>query len=247
MNPISIYKPSPSLLDKQIILVTGAGDGIGRHAAKTYASLGATVLLMGRTVGKLEMVYDEIINRNHPEPAILPVDLSNLAMENLSELSKQIFVNYGRLDSLVHNAAVLGTRVPVEYSNTVEWDRVMQINFNGAVLLTRTLLPLLRKSSSASLVFTSSSVGKKPRAYWGAYCVSKYAIEGFALLLADELKSTSKVRVNVVNPGATRTKMRATAYPNEDPLTVKTPEDLMKLYVYLVDPNNLDHGLTFNG
>ena len=247
MNPISIYKPSPSLLDKQIILVTGAGDGIGRHAAKTYASLGATVLLMGRTVGKLEMVYDEIINRNHPEPAILPVDLSNLSMENLSELSKQIFVNYGRLDSLVHNAAVLGTRVPVEYSNTVEWDRVMQINFNGAVLLTRTLLPLLRKSSSASLVFTSSSVGKKPRAYWGAYCVSKYAIEGFALLLADELKSTSKVRVNVVNPGATRTKMRATAYPNEDPLTVKTPEDLMKLYVYLVDPNNLDHGLTFNG
>lgn len=247
MNPISIYKPSPSLLDKQIILVTGAGDGIGRHAAKTYASLGATVLLMGRTVGKLEMVYDEIINRNHPEPAILPIDLSKLGMENLTELSNQIFVNYGRLDSLVHNAAVLGTRVPVEYSDTVEWESVMQINFNGAVLLTRTLLPLLRKSSSASLVFTSSSVGKKPRAYWGAYCVSKYAIEGFALLLADELKSTSKVRVNVVNPGATRTKMRATAYPNEDPLTVKTPEDLMKLYVYLVDPNNLDHGITFNG
>ena len=101
--------------------------------------------------------------------------------------------------------------------------------------------------SKSSLVFTSSSVGKKPRAYWGAYCVSKYAIEGFALLLADELKNTSKVRVNIVNPGATRTKMRAAAYPNEDPLTLKTPQDLMKLYVYLVDPNNSDHGLTFNG
>ena len=123
----------------------------------------------------------------------------------------------------------------------------MQVNFNGAVLLTRALLPLLRKSFAASLVFTSSSVGKKPRAYWGAYCVSKYAIEGFALLLADELKNTSKIRVNIVNPGATRTKMRAAAYPNEDPLTLKTPQDLMKLYVYLVDPNNSDHGLTFTG
>ena len=247
MNPISMYNPSPYLLKKKIILVTGAGDGIGKHAAKTYASLGATVLLMGQTVSKLEMVYDEIIRRNCPEPAILPIDLGIIKTENLSEISNQIFASYGRLDSLVHNAAVLGTRVPVEYSDTSEWERVMQVNFSGAVLLTRALLPLLRKSSAASLVFTSSSVGKKPRAYWGAYCVSKYAIEGFALLLADELKNTSKIRVNIVNPGATRTKMRAAAYPNEDPLTLKTPEDLMKLYVYLVDPNNLDHGLTFNG
>ncbi len=247
MNPISTYNLSPYVLKKKIILVTGAGDGIGKHAAITYASLGATVLLMGQTSSRFESVYDGIVRRTYPEPPTLPVDLGVLKTENLTEVSAQIFASYGRLDSLVHNAAILGTRVPVEYSDALEWERVMQVNFNGAVLLTRALLPLLRKSFAASLVFTSSSVGKKPRAYWGAYCVSKYAIEGFALLLADELKNTSKIRVNIVNPGATRTKMRAAAYPNEDPLTLKTPEDLMKLYVYLVDPNNSDHGLTFTG
>lgn len=245
--PISSYKPDPCLLEKQIILVTGAGDGIGRNVAKTYASFGATVLLMGRTVSKLEEVYDEIISENHPEPAIIPIDLGNLGMVTLTELSDNIAKNYGRLDSLLHNAGVIGPKTPVEYSDTEEWERVMQINFNGAVLLTRSLLPLLHRSSSASLVFTSSDVGRTPRAYWGAYCVSKYAIEGFALLLADELENTSTIRVNIVNPGATRTKMRATAYPNEDPLTLKTPEELMNLYLYLADPNNKENGQTFNG
>ena len=241
------YQPNPDLLCEKVILVTGAGDGIGKKAAKTFANFGATVLLLGRTVSNLEQVYDDIFEQDLAEPGIIPADMGTLGMNTLEEITEVINSRYGRLDGLLHNASILGERNPIEQYDLADWDKVMQVNFNGAVLLTRFLLPCLQQSDAASLIFTSSTVGKTPRAYWGPYSVSKHAWEGFALLLADELENTSNIRVNIVNPGATRTSMRAAAYPNEDPLALKTPEDLMPLYVYMMGEDGLENGETFLG
>ncbi len=244
------YTASPDLLSDRIILVTGAGSGIGRQAALSYAAHGATVLLLGRTVTNLERCYDEIIKANCPEPAIIPLDLTDLThpgSESLVGLKASITEKYGRLDGLLHNAAILGERVPFEHYNLAQWAGVMQVNFNAAVILTQALLGLLKKSDAASLIFTSSGVGATPRAYWGAYSVSKYALEGFAKLLSDELTTTSSVRVNILNPGATRTAMRAAAFPAENPLSLKSAEQLMSLYLYLMgDDSKSEHGKTFN-
>jgi NAD(P)-dependent dehydrogenase (short-subunit alcohol dehydrogenase family) len=240
------YEPADQLLKDRIILITGAGDGIGRVAAITCAQFGATVILLGRTTEKLESVYDEIVTAGHPEPGIAPMDLATVSIDEVESLAQVIAERYGHLDGLLHNAALLGDRVPIEHYSIEQWRLVMQVNTDAVFLLTRILLPLLQLSDSGRLLFTSSGVGKTPRAYWGAYSVSKYAMEGFAMLLADELEATSKVRVNIINPGGTRTAMRAAAFPAEDPGTLKTPEDLMPLYLYLLGPDSQhEHGLTF--
>ncbi|MEK9821871.1 MAG: YciK family oxidoreductase [Gammaproteobacteria bacterium] len=233
-------------LSNRIVLITGAGDGIGKAMALAAAASGATVVLLGRTTSKLEAVYDEIVDAGHPEPGIVPMDLLRAGVEDVTALAEVIETNYGRLDCLLHNASILGERVPFENYSLSEWEQVMQVNLSAVVLLTRLLLPLLQKSDDARLLFTSSSVGETPRAYWGAYAVSKYGMEGFAKLLAEELENTSKIRVNIINPGATRTTMRAAAYPTEDPRDLKTPADLVPLYLYLMGPEGrAEHGRTF--
>ena len=242
------YTAPTALLKDKIILVTGAGDGIGRVAALTYASYGATVVLLGRTTTKLESVYDEIIASGAPEPGIAPMDLATATPDEIQKLAEVMEEQYGRLDGLLHNAAILGERVPVEHYDINTWMKVMQVNLHAVFLLTRIFMPLLRLSSSASLLFSSSGVGTTPRAYWGAYSVSKYALEGLAKLLMEELENASHIRVNILNPGGTRTSMRATAYPNEDPATLKAPEDLMPLYLYLMgDDSEHIKGETLQG
>lgn len=242
------YQPRSDLLADKVILVTGAGDGIGRAASIAYAEHGATVLLLGRTVSKLEQLFDDILAAGLPEPGIIPADMGQLGIKTLQEIADIIGERYTHLDGILHNAAILGDRIPIEHYDLALWDQVMQVNFNGAVLLTRFLLPLMQESKSASLLFTSSTVGVTPKAYWGPYAVSKYALEGFAKLLAEELENTSAIRVNVVNPGATRTNMRHAAYPNEDPETLKPAEDLMGLYLYLMGEDSLnEHGQRFTG
>ncbi|MDB3989173.1 YciK family oxidoreductase [Pseudomonadales bacterium] len=242
------YTAPTALLKDKIILVTGAGDGIGRVAALTYASYGATVVLLGRTTTKLESVYDEIIASGAPEPGIAPMDLATATPDEIQKLAEVMEEQYGRLDGLLHNAAILGERVPVEHYDINTWMKVMQVNLHAVFLLTRIFMPLLRQSSSASLLFSSSGVGTTPRAYWGAYSVSKYALEGLAKLLMEELENASHIRVNILNPGGTRTSMRATAYPNEDPATLKAPEDLMPLYLYLMgDDSEHIKGETLQG
>lgn len=237
--------PANSLAN-HVVLVTGAGDGIGKTLALTAAAHGATVILSGRTASKLESVYDNIVEAGGPEPGIAPMDLGGMTQGDLDKLAEALDRNYGRLDGLVHNAAILGERLPFEQYPADAWRKVMQVNLDAVVDMTRALLPLLRKSDKGRLIFTSSGVGARPRAYWGAYAVSKYAVEGFAKLLADELENTSAVRVNIVNPGATRTAMRAAAYPAEDPGTVKTPQALMPLYLYLLgEDSHGEHGRLF--
>lgn len=220
-------------------MVTGAGSGIGRTAAKTYAAYGATVILLGRTISKLESVYDEIEAAGHPKPAIVPLNLEGAAVKDYEEMAMTIEDNFGQLDGLLHNAAILGQRTPVEQYDPETWNQVMQVNTTAPFLLSRALIPLLRKSSDASVIFTSSSVGRKAKAYWGAYSISKFALEGLSQLMADELDDERhNIRVNSLNPGATRTNMRAHAYPAENPATNPTPEELMPTYLYLMGPDS---------
>lgn len=237
-NPIEnireSYSASPELLKDKTIVVTGAGDGIGRAAALTYAKYGATVILLGRTVAKLESVYDEIAALGAPEAVIHPMDLQSARDEDYRVLGETIVEQFGHLDGLLHNAGVLGPRTPIQFYSVDSWLQVMQVNVNAAFMLTKALLPALIAAPEASVIFTSSSVGRKGRAYWGGYSASKFAVEGLMQVLADELRQTSSVRVNSIDPGATRTKMRKDAYPAEDPATVPDPMSIMPLYLYLM-------------
>ena len=230
------YQPPSDLLAGRTILVTGAGDGIGRCAARTCAAYGANVVLLGRTQQKLEAVYDEITATTRTDPTITTWDLESANDEAYFELNELIVEHYGRLDGLLHNAGMLGPRAPIEHYDAASWRRVMNVNVDAAFLLTKSLLPALRQSEDASVVFTSSSVGRLGRAYWGAYAASKFAVEGFAQVLADELAHEGRIRVATLNPGATRTQMRTMAYPGEDPYTVAAPETRMDLYLYLLGP-----------
>lgn len=228
------YQAPTDLLQDKVILVTGAGDGIGKQAALSYAACGATVILLGRTTKKLEDVYDEIENLGYPQAAIVPLNLDTAVEHDYIELANTIEAEFGRLDGILHNASMLGARTPLANFEPSTFEQVMRVNVTAAFLLNQALIPLLQKAPSASIIFTSSSVGRKAKAYWGAYAVSKFATEAMMQLLADELENISNIRVNAINPGATRTNMRAHAYPAEDPNTLKTPQDIMPLYLYLM-------------
>lgn len=227
------YEPPEDVLKNRVILVTGAGDGIGRAAAERFASHGATVILLGRTVSKLETVYDRIESMGGPTPAIYPMNLLGANLEDYRELAAKLNETYGRLDGLLHNAGILGARTPIDQYDEEEWQKVMHVNLTAPFVMTKACLPLMLASEDASLVFTSSGVGRKGRAFWGAYAVSKFGTEGLMETLADELENKPNIRVNAINPGATRTTMRAEAYPAEDPETLPTPEDIMGTYLFL--------------
>lgn len=225
-------------LQGRTILVTGAGDGIGKAAALTFARSGATVILLGRTQQKLEVVYDIIARENLPEAIIHPLDLAIASSEDYDVLGRSILEQFSALDGLLHNASELGALGPIQYCTPESWMKLMQININAVFLLTRTLLPAMQQSADARILFTSSSVGRKGRAYWGPYAVSKFATEGFMQVVADEMTETTNIRANSINPGATRTEMRRSAYPAENPLSLPTAESLMPAYLYLMQPES---------
>ena len=225
------YSITPQILANKTILITGAGAGIGRQAALTYAELGATVILLGKTVAKLEAVYDDIIAKGCPEPAIVPLDLKGSTKQNYIDLAATITGQFGKLDGALLNASILGELTPFNQIHQQIWQDVMQVNVNAQFLLA--LIPSLLKADNASLVFTSSGVGNKGKAYWGAYSVSKFATEGLMQVIADEYEN-STLRTNAINPGATNTNMRSSAYPAENKADIASPEDIMPLYVYLM-------------
>ncbi|WP_434951157.1 YciK family oxidoreductase [Shewanella sp. HL-SH4] len=233
------YQAKKDLLSNKIILVTGAGDGIGRVAALTFAAHGATVILLGKTVKKLEKVYDEIVAQGSPNPAIVPLDLSGATEQHYLDMADTIAEQFGQLDGLLHNASHLGALGPFEHIDLTSLEKIMKVNVTAAAIMTKALLPVMRKAKNASIIFTSSGVGRKGRAYWGPYAFSKFATEGMMQVLADECENTS-VRVNSINPGATRTEMRAKAYPAENPQALKTPEDIMPTYVFLMGDDSLN-------
>jgi NAD(P)-dependent dehydrogenase (short-subunit alcohol dehydrogenase family) len=234
------YVAPADLLKDKVILITGAGDGIGKAAALSYASHGATVILSGRTLEKLEAVYDAIEEAGYPQAAIIPLDLEKAGEQEYLGVHDSIMAEFGRLDGLLHNAGLLGQRRPIESYPADLWQKLLHVNVTAMFLLTKALLPLLKLSDSASIICTSSGVGQRGRAYWGAYAVSKFATEGFMQVLAQELGETSAIRVNCINPGATNTAMRRAAYPAEHPDTNPKPEEIMPVYLYLMGKDSAD-------
>jgi NAD(P)-dependent dehydrogenase (short-subunit alcohol dehydrogenase family) len=231
------YTYPQDLLRDRIILITGASDGIGRALAIKAAELGAQVILHGRNAGKLEAVYDEIDGiEGSPRPSIAVVDLATATSEAYISLADNLQEEFGRLDGLVHNASIIGERFSIEQYDVAQWQRVMHINLTAAFALTQVCLPLLAESEDASMIFTSSGVGRTGRAFWGAYAASKFATEGLSQVLADEHRHTN-LRVNCINPGATRTKMRLSAFPGEDRDALKRPEEILETYLYLLGPD----------
>lgn len=240
------YQPKQDLLQNRIILVTGASDGIGREAALTYARYGATVILLGRNEEKLRRVAQHIADEQHVQPQWVTLDLLTCTAEECRQVVDHIAAHYPRLDGVLHNAGLLGEICPMSEQDPQIWQDVMQVNVNATFMLTQALLPLLLKSDAGSLVFTSSSVGRQGRANWGAYATSKFATEGMMQVLADEYQNRS-LRVNCINPGGTRTSMRASAFPTEDPQKLKTPADIMPLYLWLMgDDSRRKTGMTFD-
>ena len=240
------YQAPDNLLIDKVILVTGASDGIGRVIAKEYARLGATVILHGRDTAKLESIYDEIVEADYPQPAIIPLNLVNASPEQYKSLAETIQSELGRLDGILHNAGMLNELAPLEFTSADSWHQTMQVNINAVFLITQACMPLLRAAPEASIILTSSGVGKKGRAFWGPYSVSKFATEGYLEVLADELEG-SNIRVNAINPGATRTKMRAKAFPAEDRFQLPTPLDIAPLYLYLMGKDSKEiHGQSIN-
>lgn len=232
------YQPRQDLLSGKTILITGAGDGIGREAALTYSHFGASLILVGRTQEKLESVRQEIADLTGTLSDIYVIDLLTASADDYHSLANNIAKQHPYLDGVLHNAGILGVIAPIVEQPTQLWHDVMQVNVNASFMLTQALLPLLLKAPSASLIFTSSSVGKQGRTGWGAYAVSKFATEGLMQVLAEEYKHTN-LRVNCINPGGTRTGMRASAFPSEDALKLKTPADIMPIYVYLMGDDSL--------
>jgi NAD(P)-dependent dehydrogenase (short-subunit alcohol dehydrogenase family) len=231
-----VHRARPDELAGRVIAVTGASEGLGRAVALACAQHGATVVLVGRNEKKLEAVHAEIAGAAAPEAAIGVLDLERALAADYDRLAAALAERYGRLDGLLHNAGLLGTLAPIEHYDVPTWCRVLHVNLTAAFALTQVLLPLLKQSADASVVFTSSSVGRRGRAYWGAYAVSKFALEGLSQVLADELEGTSGIRVNTLNPGRARTAMRRQAYPAEDLASVPLPATLTGPYLALLGP-----------
>lgn len=232
------FLPSADALKGKTILITGAGDGIGRQVALDYAKYGATVILLGRTVKKLEKVYDEILQLGGNEPAIIPLDLNGATPKHYQDMAMTIDQQFPALDGILFNAGFLGYLSPMAQVGDKLWNEVMQVNLNSQFFMLKPLLPVLKKAAQASVIFTTSSVGRKGRAFWGPYAVSKFATEGLMQTLADEYEESS-LRFNCINPGATRTQMRSKAYPAEDTSKLKTADEIMAPYLYLMSDDSI--------
>jgi NAD(P)-dependent dehydrogenase (short-subunit alcohol dehydrogenase family) len=232
------YSYPGNLLEGRIILITGASDGIGRALAVHAAGHGARVILHGRNASKLEKVYDEIeALQGAPRPSIAVMDLGAAGSDAYTSLADSLADEFGRLDGLVNNAGILGERYSIEQYDAAMWQQVMHVNVTAAFAITQVCLPLLRQSGDASIIFTSSGVGRVGKPFWGAYAVSKFATEGLSQVLASELEH-SAIRVNCINPGPVRTEMRRAAYPAEDRDELKTAEEILPAYMFLLGPDS---------
>ncbi len=229
-------------LDGRIALITGASRGIGAAVAKRYAAEGAHVILAARTLGGLEEV-DDAITAGGGHAVLVPADLTDYA--KIDEMGAAVADRFGRLDVLVGNAGILGTLSPMGHIDPETWDRVMAVNLTVNWRLIRSFDPLLRASDAGRAIFVTSGAAEGSHPYWGAYATSKVALEVMARTWAGELTQTA-VKVNLVNPGATRTAMRAEAFPGEDPLTLKPPEDITDLFVDLAEASCTRHGEIIN-
>ena len=231
----SSYEINEGDLEGKVILVTGANRGFGLAMTMDLSKAGATVIMLGRDLGSLEYAYDAVVDKGFQEPILYPLDLEGATPENYQSLQDDVFNQFEKLDGLIHNATILGAMMPVDQYDIKLWYSTLQINLNGPFMLTQFLIPLLNKSDDARILFLSAEQGREAKAYWGAYGVSKFAVEGFAKTLSEELEKTN-IRVNTLDPGVMRTEMRRAAYPAEDTTKNPLPESKSPAIVYLMLP-----------
>jgi len=230
------FTPNAQLLEGRVILITGATSGLGRALSVECARAGATVVLCGRHGVRLERVYDEIEALNAPQPAMAKLDLATATAVDYDALARTIDSEFGKLDGLVHCAGMLGDRTPLEQYDVPTWCKVLHVNLTAPFILTQVLLPGLRKSPDASVIFTSSGVVHNSRPFWGAYAVAKTGLESVRSMWSQELEGEPNIRVNSINPGRMRTPMRSAAYPAEDTNTVPSPASVTGPFLYLLSP-----------
>ena len=230
------YQPPANILANRVILVTGAADGLGAAVASACAAHGATVIISDKDEAQLEPLYDAIATQGGPEPALLPLDLEGGDEPVFAAVEATIAHEFGRLDGLAHCAAFAPFLSRIDDYDATEWDRVLRINLRAPFLLTQACLPLLRQAQDASIVFTSDRVGRQGLAYWGAFAVAKFGIEGLMQTLAEETRDQGQLRVNSLDPGIIRTGLRARLYPGENPMDLPPPESMANLYLYLLGP-----------
>jgi NAD(P)-dependent dehydrogenase (short-subunit alcohol dehydrogenase family) len=236
------YTPAADLLKDRVILITGASDGLGRVVANQAAAHGATIILLSKTINKLEHVYDEIEAAGGPQPAIYPMNLEGATVKDYDDLATNIEKEFGRLDGLVNNAAWLGDMTPIVLYKPETWSRVITVNLHAPFLLTQACLPLLGRAEDPAIIFSTHDV---QRAYWGAYGVAKAGLEGFMKILAAESQGDIKIRVNGIDTGPIRTHLRRQAYPAEVATDHPLPEVVAPAYLYALGPDCRETGKNF--
>ncbi len=236
------YQPAEDAFDGRVILVTGATGGIGSAVCRRLAAAGATVVILDKDLKALESLYDRIVEDNHPEPAIYPMNLEGATFDNFPEVAQRIREGLGRLDGLLHAAATMGKPAPVELYDMETWYKTLQVNLNAAFMLTQACLPLLRESDRGSIVFTSDASGRNGhKAYGGAYAVSNAGLEGLMRVLAAELAETTSVCVNTLDPGIVATGLRQKEFPFENPLELTQPQQVAGAFLRLLGPDGREH------
>jgi NAD(P)-dependent dehydrogenase (short-subunit alcohol dehydrogenase family) len=226
------------LLRQRVILVTGAGRGIGRVAALTFARHGASVILHGRDVQRLESVYDEIEAAGGAQPTILPLDLAKAAERDFDNLARAIEGQLGRLDGILHNASHFMHLGPLQNERLADWLDLLRVNLAAPFALTRACAHLLRASPDASVILTVETHALHPAAYWGGFAVSKSGLLALNTVQAQEWEAMPNLRINVVVPGKVNSPLRTRTHPGETAESRADPESLMPLYLYLMGPDS---------
>jgi NAD(P)-dependent dehydrogenase (short-subunit alcohol dehydrogenase family) len=229
------YSPPENLLRDRVILVSGASDGIGRAVSLAYAAKGATVVLLAKTLNKLEYVYDCIEAAGYPQPAIYPMNLELATPKDYDDLAATLDSEFGRLDGLLNNAGWVGGLTPLQHYDIERWIRVMTINLHAPFFLTKACLPLLQSSPDPAILFSTHNC---LRAYWGAYGISKHGLAGMMSILALELDGDQPIRVNGIDTGPVQTWLRMQNYPAEDPNKLSKPETVTAPYCYFMGPDS---------
>lgn len=229
-------------LKDRVILVTGAGQGIGRSAALAFAAQGATIILAGRKVAKLEAVYDEIKAAGHAEAVIFPLDLLTATEQDFVNMVEGIYQQLGRLDGILHNAAHFDHLGPLALQTATQFEHMLRVNLIAPFALTKACLPLLQRAADASVIYTSTSAAHKPTAYWGAHAISKSAAEHMVRIWAEELEQTPNIRINIIIPGPVQSPQRKKSHPGEIHERLPTAESVLPLYQYLMGDDS--HGVS---
>ncbi len=236
------YIPKPQCLSDKRILITGAADGIGKAVSIAAAKLGATVIMLDKKTRHLEKVYDSIIEQGFSEPVMLPFDLLDCTPQAVDVINDGIMEDFGRLDGLLHNAAELGSPSPMDQYDYEYWQKVLQTNLQAPYFLTRGLLPVLKASESAQVIFTSAKCGRSPTAYWGAYGVAYGGLEAQMKIWADELENPTNLIINSIDPGAVRTSFRRRSHPGESQDNLLAPQAITNAYIQLLSGNHAHFG-----